>query len=680
MENKSEVFRIAENIYRVGISPRLPGSLDPNIYLVISDDEAVLVNTGPYREFENVKKDIENLVPLEKIVLIVITSADADMCSALPLFENECPEAKLAMHWRSSRLISGGIWMKGFFIVNENNWEYAFKNGKQLLFFPASYLSTPGEIQVLDPESSVLFSSSLFSSFTVSEGITLNTAHLEPLAAYHEHFMPDSRIVKSIIEKLRMLPVRHIAPSRGGIISDNIPAVLKAVSGFYFGSFRDIKQRQINDQKVYRILCGDVLNRLIQIYSLDEVVSVYRGSGIAINEKTGLIDSCTSKGEALWEEFFKVPLEKKGMEWLSLIESQVRRISKEYSLSFPVAFNKVVLNIRNKNIEIDQNMARIHGTRKRMKADLEEIEERMTTCPVTGLKNEVFFRAIIAREFAIAEQKELNSTLLFISLDDIFGINSRYGREEGDGALRGVAYIIRNYISEADERSTHFVYKLNGPVFAYYIPECSDGCDMITAEKLRERIAASSVFIEDITVSIGIVNFYELYQSNLAGTEIPENLITLGLSRIQMARAGGGNTICDKGSAAENNAMPVTSVLIIEPDPGYAELLSLRLTQKGISSLILSDGNEAVEYIKKEKPSVIVSEIMVPGVNGFAIKQGLLSESSVSSIPFIIVSHKKNDEYIIKANSLNIFHYFQKPYSLIELTGIIDNILSRKSG
>jgi len=130
----------------------------------------------------------------------------------------------------------------------------------------------------------------------------------------------------------------------------------------------------------------------------------------------------------------------------------------------------------------------------------------------------------------------------------------------------------------------------------------------------------------------------------------------------------------------ENTVSPRIAVLIIEPDTNYAELLAARLREKGIISEIISDGNEAVDFIKTKTPSIIISEIMVPGVNGFAIKQGLLYDSSLNSIPFIITSHKKNDDFISKAIALNISHYFRKPYSVLELSGIVENILSRNPG
>ncbi len=679
MDENNAVLMVADNVYRIGPSARQPGSLDPNIYLVVSGEEAALVNTGPYQTFDELMDAASSLIAPEKIVLVALTTAAADMCSALPLVEKKSPGAHVAMHWRTSRMVSERISSLPPFIVNENRWEFSFRNGKKLLFFPSAYLSSPGEIQVFEPESSVLFSSSLFSSFTSGTGeLAFDYRQMEPLIAYHEHYMPDSRTIKSILEKIRRLPVKYIAPSYGGIISDHIPQILSTAENIQSGSFREMKRKNIGDEKKYFQLCTEVLRRWSQIYPPGETEKLLSETGVEIDKNTWGIKSDKPAGPVLWEMIFVLALEKKGISWLSMAESLVRRISKKYSLSFPAAYNSVVLNLKSKNIALDENIERVQETRKRIREELEETEEKLTTCPVTGLRNEYFFRAYMEKEFVSSSDMEVNGALLMISLDDIVGINSRHGRDGGDDALRGITYLVKNYIAESELRSAHFVFKLNGPVFAYFIPECNDRCALTVAEELRSRIASSSVFVEDITVSTGIVDFYELYQNNLQGEEIPGNILRLGISRIQKARESGGNTICDKGSAIENNITLKLPVLIIEPDSNYAELLASRLMEKGIHSGIISDGNEAVEFIRGKIPSIIVSEIMVPGVNGFAIKEGLLTDSSLSSIPFILTSHKKNDDYINRAISLNINYYFRKPYSVLELTGIIENILSRK--
>lgn len=78
-------------------------------------------------------------------------------------------------------------------------------------------------------------------------------------------------------------------------------------------------------------------------------------------------------------------------------------------------------------------------------------------------------------------------------------------------------------------------------------------------------------------------------------------------------------------------------------------------------------------------PTVIVSEVMLPKTNGFAFREELRHSSRLSEIPFILVSQRKSDELIEKAALLGILHFLRKPFSLVELLGLIQN-LSRRGG
>lgn len=64
---------------------------------------------------------------------------------------------------------------------------------------------------------------------------------------------------------------------------------------------------------------------------------------------------------------------------------------------------------------------------------------------------------------------------------------------------------------------------------------------------------------------------------------------------------------------------------------------------------------------------------MVPKIGGFEIRERLLQFTELKKIPFIVVSHRKNDETILRAFNLEIDYYFKKPYNIIELIGLLTN-------
>lgn len=64
---------------------------------------------------------------------------------------------------------------------------------------------------------------------------------------------------------------------------------------------------------------------------------------------------------------------------------------------------------------------------------------------------------------------------------------------------------------------------------------------------------------------------------------------------------------------------------------------------------------------------------MLPKMDGFLVRERLSMQSSTKNIPFIIMSHLKNEDSVKRALALNVDYYFKKPYMLSELLGIIKN-------
>ena len=676
---EKNVFPVSGSVYWTGPEKRKSDCLDPNVYIIKTGDDAVLVNTGPYFAFEEIRTKINSVINIKKISLIVITSTAADCSSSLPLFLREAVNARVAVHWRGAKVLAESCRNADYFIINENRWEFDTSDGNKLLFLPASNLYTPEEIQLYYVREKVFFSSSLFSSFSGRGTLFVEKEDIELLGSYQEHYFSDPGMIRSVIEKIKQFKIDCIAPARGGIINNEIPYFFNEISRIECGSFKGIERKEIKDDD-YFDFCRKLLIRLITIYSFDQVKTLFLSAGIEIDSSGKISGEKKYRGELLWEKVFDIILSGKGISWLSIAESFVRKISKQYQIPYPSAFRNILINLKSKEIALDKDAVRLHGTKNRMRRELEETEESLTRCPVTGLKNEIFFRNYMAKEISAFLKTETNSSILMISLDNIMDLNARYGREGGDEALRGISYQLKNYIAGNYSRVAHYVFKLNSAVFAYYIPDCTDQKALEIAEEIRSDIADSSSFLEKITVSIGVLHLHEYFNESVSPPEIVTKMIDSGFSRIQVSKKSGGNTISDKAEDDGEFVRVSDPILIIDPDTKYVELLTSSLREMGFTSEVVSNGNDALKIIRKRLPQVIISETMVPGVNGFAIRETMLSDSNLSRIPFIFASHKKNEQYIEKAVKLNVLYFFNKPYSIIELTGLIDNLVKKETG
>jgi DNA-binding response OmpR family regulator len=115
-------------------------------------------------------------------------------------------------------------------------------------------------------------------------------------------------------------------------------------------------------------------------------------------------------------------------------------------------------------------------------------------------------------------------------------------------------------------------------------------------------------------------------------------------------------------------------ILIVDDDAVSADVAKTFLENSDYSVTLAEDGDEAIKKISEEGFDIIISELMVPKVDGFMLKESLARRSGTKDIPFILLSHLKDETTIIRAFGLGIDYYLKKPYMIAELMGIVNNL------
>jgi diguanylate cyclase (GGDEF)-like protein len=312
-----------------------------------------------------------------------------------------------------------------------------------------------------------------------------------------------------------------------------------------------------------------------------------------------------------------------------------------------------------------------------MRAD--NTQERLTRDALTGLPNEQLFHAHLAAEFGRAREQERNGALLLVRLDDIVAINARHGRSGGDEALRAVAAALESH-RVGPGREDHVVFKIAGPLFGYSLPSCTAPDARAAAEAIHEKVLASEAFLERLTVSIGIVNYHELFLEEGTREHVAEHVEQTAVYRLGIAARQGSNTICDTSETGAAIISAQTRVLLVEPDPASMELVVRSLEAADVVVQVVPDGEAALQAIQDSPPRAVICEAMSPRLSGFTLRDRLRTNALWNAIPFILVSYRKNEELIRKAVERDIRHYFRKPVSLTELTGLIVNITRSRAG
>ncbi|MDR0993007.1 MAG: response regulator transcription factor [Verrucomicrobiota bacterium] len=124
---------------------------------------------------------------------------------------------------------------------------------------------------------------------------------------------------------------------------------------------------------------------------------------------------------------------------------------------------------------------------------------------------------------------------------------------------------------------------------------------------------------------------------------------------------------------------PKETILIIEDERDIRELLKFQLQQEGFKIETAESGEQALRILKTSKISLILLDLMLPGMDGLEICQRLKAKPKTRDIPIIILTAKSSETDIIKGLGLGADDYVGKPFSAKVLVARIRTVLRRPS-
>lgn len=118
-------------------------------------------------------------------------------------------------------------------------------------------------------------------------------------------------------------------------------------------------------------------------------------------------------------------------------------------------------------------------------------------------------------------------------------------------------------------------------------------------------------------------------------------------------------------------------IYCVEDDRGIRELMTYTLNASGIKAEGFKDGKELDEALKKEKPSLITLDIMLPGEDGISILKRLKNDERYRNIPIIMASAKGEEYDKVVGLDLGADDYLAKPFGMMEMVSRIKAVLRR---
>lgn len=117
------------------------------------------------------------------------------------------------------------------------------------------------------------------------------------------------------------------------------------------------------------------------------------------------------------------------------------------------------------------------------------------------------------------------------------------------------------------------------------------------------------------------------------------------------------------------------SVLIVDDEPMARTLLRLMLVRAGFHVTEAEDGFDALDKIRKNQPDVVLLDVMMPGMDGFAVCEQLRNEAATAELPIIMLSAKTDLDSINKGLRAGATVYLTKPISPEDLTQHVKDAL-----
>jgi len=122
--------------------------------------------------------------------------------------------------------------------------------------------------------------------------------------------------------------------------------------------------------------------------------------------------------------------------------------------------------------------------------------------------------------------------------------------------------------------------------------------------------------------------------------------------------------------------MPLT-ILVVDDDPGTRLAISDYLEMAGYSVITAADGQQGLDMVETYRPHLMVTDIIMPRMNGYQLVRSVRQHPSFRLLPVIFLTERNKTEERIQGYQSGADLYLPKPFELPELGAAIRNLLER---
>jgi len=116
-------------------------------------------------------------------------------------------------------------------------------------------------------------------------------------------------------------------------------------------------------------------------------------------------------------------------------------------------------------------------------------------------------------------------------------------------------------------------------------------------------------------------------------------------------------------------------VLVVDDDPVIVRLLEVNFEMEGFEVVTAVDGQDGIDKAKAEQPDVVVSDVMMPKLNGLELAATLKADDATKHIPIILLSAKAQVDDVRSGLDAGADDYVTKPFEPLDLIDRVTKLL-----
>ena len=120
-------------------------------------------------------------------------------------------------------------------------------------------------------------------------------------------------------------------------------------------------------------------------------------------------------------------------------------------------------------------------------------------------------------------------------------------------------------------------------------------------------------------------------------------------------------------------------VLAVDDEPNILRLIQINLERQGYEVETAQNGAMALEKIRESRPDLLVSDVMMPEMDGFELLANIRRDPTLMDLPVIMLTAKAQDADVMAGYRTGADMYLTKPFNPAELIAFAKRILSSHS-